>query len=104
MQLKLNINNNENCNNFKRSFEIIAVLKDNLPSHDKNFINNIIQELMNKYYLKRDNDGIIYREQQKQYDDFIPCTSFYLDLVEFKKYFDILEYNSYLEGVMHGSL
>jgi len=42
-------------NNFERSFEVIAILKDSLSNCDKD-------------------------------------------------YFDVLEYNSYLEGVMHGSL
>ena len=88
----------------KRNFEIIAILKDDLSNFDKNYIDNIIQELMNKYSLKRDKNGLIYKEQKNQYDDFVPCCSFYLELFEFKNYFNILEYNSYLEGVVHGSL
>ena len=103
MELKLNINESKN-NNFDRNFEIIAVLKNNLSINDINYINNIIKDLMCKYKLKKDINGMIYKEQQEQYDDFIPCTSFYLELFEFKDYFNILEYNSYLEGVMYGSL
>ena len=63
-----------------------------------------MQKLIDKYCLSRDSEGIIYKEQKDRYDDFVPCTSFYLDLFEFKNYFHVLEYNSYLEGVMYGSL
>lgn len=101
---KLNEEDFEKENNFERNFEIIAILRDDLSICEKDYINDIIQKLMNKYNLNKDTNGIIYKEQKDRYDDFIPCSSFYLDIFEFKKYFNILEYNSYLEGVMHGSL
>ena len=87
-----------------RSFEIVAKIREDLSVKDKEYIDDIIQKLMRKYHLKKDSKGLIYKEQERQFDDFVPCSSFYLDLFDYEEYFDILEYNSYLEGVMHGSL
>lgn len=67
-----------------RSFEIIAVLKEDLSINDRDYINSIIRTLILKYKLIIDDRGIIYKEQQVQYDDFIPCTSFSLELFEYK--------------------
>ena len=50
-------------------------------------------------------DGdVFYGQKNSQYDDFGPGVNFFVKLKQCDGYFEVLEYNSYLEGILHGTV
>lgn len=88
----------------RRHYEIFATLREDLSSNEREFIIEKISELKKKYNISEE-DGTFYRANIHGCDDVAPCVAFLVNLDrKYKEYFKAITYNSYLEGIIGGSL
>ena len=87
----------------ERNYEVVAVVKRSISEDDRKFILEKIDALKQRLHILQEGDTF-YKKRLAQYDDFGPCVTFFLKLNTYKEYFELLEYNSYLEGVLHGTV
>ena len=87
----------------QRNFEINVKLREDLSLQELELITKIINELKNKYGMEED-AGVFFKPNTYGYTDIPCCSEFFIKLNDYKKYFERLTYNSYLEGVIEGEL
>ena len=80
-----------------RNYEVFAIVKSDLSNEKLAFINKIIEDAMVKYEIKRDKDTFDH-EKELGGGDVQPCVMFVVTLNRYKRYFKLLDYNSYFEG------
>lgn len=86
-----------------KNYDVVAVLRSDLTAEEMSFITKKIEELKQKLEITQDGNTF-YRQRKGQYDDFGPGVKFFAKLRQYSEYFDLLEYNSYLEGILHGTV
>lgn len=87
----------------EKNYEEVAVLKSDLTVERMLFMTQKIEELKQKLDITQEGNTF-YRQRKQQYDDFGPGVMFFLRLRQYAEYFELLEYNSYLKGVLHGKV
>lgn len=85
------------------NFIVRLELKEDLTDEEKAFINNKINELKDIFGVEQ-NGNLFYKKNNKLYDDFGPCNSFFIKINKFKRYFKLIEYDNLLQGVIHGTI
>ena len=86
-----------------RNYDVVAIIRSNLTEENRLFIIQRIEELKQKLGIIQDGD-VFYGQKNSQYDDFGPGVNFFVKLKQRDGYFEVLEYNSYLEGILHGTV
>lgn len=85
----------------ERNYDVVAIIRSDLTEENRLFITKRIEELKQRLGMIQDGNTF-YAQKYSQYDDFGPGVNFFVKLKIYDKYFELLEYNSYLEGVLHG--
>lgn len=85
-------------------YEVKLVIKNNLFSKDRLFIENKLSTLVAELGMYCHEDGITYSKKPpyKKFEDIPAGFIFYNKLNRYKEYFAVLEYYSYLENDYNG--
>ena len=85
------------------SYIVELQFKEDLSQEDKQFIVEKIEELKRKYHIQQ-SGKLYYQESNRWAEDLHDCVCFFSALQEYKSYFTLMQYNSYVEGILHGGL
>ena len=84
-----------------RNYEVFAKVKSNLQVEEAEFIRKIIFNAQREHNIKREIDTYFYGEGCNIGEEIKRCIKFYLSISKYMEYFEILDYNSYFEGVIN---